>query len=200
LNFLAHLLLSSYDDEEMLGNLLGDFVRKGGEEHYGEAIQRGILLHRRIDGFTDGHPVFRRSRRRVREPLRRYGGIAVDLFYDHILAATFNDYHDTSLEQFARRAYRLLQRYEPILPMRLQRIMPAMIGQDWLVSYREIGGIERALLGISGRLSRPNELAATVEDLHLFYDEFSADFREFFPAVTAFAARERMRLETERMR
>lgn len=181
----------------MLGNLLGDFVRKGGEHCYSQAVQRGILLHRRIDGFTDAHPVFRRSRRRVRAPLRRYGGIAVDLFYDHILAATFSDYHDVTLEQFAQRTYRLLEAHRASLPPRLQTIMPAMIGQNWLVSYRGIVGIERALSGISGRLSRPNELAATVEELRHYYDDFAADFREFFPEVAAFAQRERLRMETE---
>jgi acyl carrier protein phosphodiesterase len=185
-NFLAHLLLSSHDDEEMIGNLLGDFVRKGGETPYSEKMRRGILLHRRIDGFTDRHPIFRRSRQRIRPGLRRYGGVAVDLYYDHFLAREFSRYHDMPLERFAERVYRLLKEYEPLLPPRLQAIMPRMIERNWLYSYREAETIERALERISERLSRPNALAETAEDFRRCYDDFAEDFRAFFPELVAF--------------
>lgn len=179
----------------MLGNFLGDFVRLGEEARYGVAMRRGIRLHRRIDGFTDAHPVFRRSRRRVRDSLRRYGGISVDLFYDHILAVTFAEYHEVNLEAFAEQVYRLLQMNETTLPPRLRSILPAMIRDNWLVSYRELEGIERALRGISRRLSRPIDLAASTEELRLHYDAFAADFREFFPEVSDFVRRERAVME-----
>lgn len=195
MNFLAHILLSSQNSEEMVGNLLGDFVRKGEEARFSETMQRGILLHRKIDGFTDSHPVFRRSRRRIRPELRRYGGIAVDLFYDHFLAKKFSNYHDLPLEQFADRLYRLLEHYEPQLPPRLRQIMPAMIGRNWLVSYREIGAIEQALGRISQRLSRPNGLARTTEDLRLHYDGFASDFEEFFPELLEFSRQQQVLLK-----
>ncbi len=186
MNFLAHVMLSSHDDEEMVGNLLGDFVRKGGEGAFSETMQRGILLHRKIDGFTDRHPVFRRSRRRIRPELRRYGGIAVDLFYDHFLARAFSDYHDIPLDQFAERFYLLLEQYEPQLPPGLQQIMPSMIERNWLVSYREVDAIEWALSRISLRLSRPNGLGETAEDFRCYYDEFASDFEAFFPELLEF--------------
>jgi acyl carrier protein phosphodiesterase len=195
MNFLAHVLLSSHDNEEMVGNLLGDFVRKGEEIRFSETMQRGILLHRRIDGFTDRHPVFRRSRKRVRPELRRFGGIAVDLFYDHFLAREFSSYHDMPLEPFAQRLYRLLEHHEPRLPSRLRQIMPAMIGRDWLVSYREVDAVERALGRISQRLSRPNALAETAQDLRMHYENFASDFEEFFPQLLAFSKQQRVLLE-----
>ena len=195
MNFLAHVMLSSHDSEEMVGNLLGDFVRKGEESAFSERMQRGIILHRRIDGFTDQHPVFMRSRRRIRPELRRYGGIAVDLFYDHFLARAFSDYHDVSLEQFVDRFYRLLEQYEPQLPLRLQQIMPSMIERNWLVSYREVDAIERALSRISLRLSRPNALGETAEDLRLCYDDFALDFEAFFPELLAFTREQQILLE-----
>jgi acyl carrier protein phosphodiesterase len=197
MNFLAHVLLSSHDDEEMIGNLLGDFVRKGEESGYSETVQRGILLHRRIDGFTDRHEVFRRSRQRIRPGLRRYGGVAVDLYYDHFLAREFSRYHDIPLEQFADRLYRLLEAQESLLPLRLRQIMPRMIGRNWLVSYRDIETIERALGRIAQRLSRPNDLAETAEDFLLCYDAFAEDFEEFFPDLLAFTDEQRMLLQKE---
>jgi len=194
MNFLAHVMLSSHDSEEMVGNLLGDFVRKGGEAAFSETMQRGIELHRRIDGFTDRHPVFRRSRRRIRPDLRRFGGIAVDLFYDHFLAREFSSYHDIPLEAFAERFYRLLEQYEPQLPPRLQQIIPSMIERNWLVSYREVDAIERSLSRISLRLSRPNALGETAEALRLCYDDFAADFEEFFPELLAFTREQQVLL------
>jgi len=153
-------------------------------------------LHRRIDGFTDQHPVFIRSKRRIRPELRRYGGIAVDLFYDHFLAREFSSYHDIPLEQFADRFYRLLEEYEPQLPPRLQKIMPSMIARNWLVSYREVDTIERALSRISLRLSRPNALGETAEELRLCYNDFAADFEAFFPELLAFTREQQILLES----
>ena len=196
MNFLAHVMLSSHDNEEMVGNLLGDFVRKGGEGAFSERVQRGIELHRRIDGFTDRHPVFRKSRSRIRPELRRFGGIAVDLFYDHFLAREFSSYHDTSLEEFAEQFYRLLEQYEPQLPERLQQIMPSMIERNWLVSYREVDAIERSLSRISLRLSRPNALGETAEDFRLCYDDFASDFEEFFPDLLAFTREQQILLKS----
>jgi acyl carrier protein phosphodiesterase len=189
-------MLSSHDSEEMVGNLLGDFVRKGGEGAFSETMQRGIELHRRIDGFTDRHSVFRQSRQRIRPELRRFGGIAVDLFYDHFLAREFSSYHDVPLEQFAAQCYRQLETYEPQLPERLQQIMPSMIGRNWLVSYREVDAIERALSRISLRLSRPNALGKTAEDFRLCYDDFAADFESFFPDLLAFTREQQILLES----
>lgn len=196
MNFLAHVMLSSHDSEEMVGNLLGDFVRKGGEGAFSERVRRGIELHRRIDGFTDRHPVFRKSRSRIRPELRRFGGIAVDLFYDHFLAREFSSYHDVPLETFAAEFYRLLEHYKAQLPERLQQIMPSMIERNWLVSYREDDAIERSLSRISLRLSRPNALGDTVEELRLYYGDFASDFEEFFPDLLAFTREQQILLKS----
>lgn len=196
MNFLAHVMLSCHDSEEMVGNLLGDFVRKGGEGAFSERVQRGIELHRRIDGFTDRHSVFRQSRQRIRPELRRFGGIAVDLFYDHFLAREFSSYHDVPLEQFAEQFYRLLEHYEPQLPPKLQQIMPSMIERNWLVSYREVDTIERALSRISLRLSRPNALGDTAEDFRLCYDDFASDFEAFFPDLLTFTREQQILLKS----
>ena len=62
MNYLAHLYLS--DDgtpESLVGALLGDFVKGDDHRNYPPAIQRAILLHRKIDAFTDAHEIFRRD-------------------------------------------------------------------------------------------------------------------------------------------
>ena len=61
MNFLAHIYLSGEGDELLsIGNFIADTVRGKEYLQYPEAMPRGILLHRRIDTFTDAHAIFRK--------------------------------------------------------------------------------------------------------------------------------------------
>ena len=52
MNFLFHMLLSGTDDQILVGNFMGDFVKGPLLERFPERIRRGITLHRRIDSFA----------------------------------------------------------------------------------------------------------------------------------------------------
>lgn len=196
MNYLAHLHLAEDSDEALVGNLLGDFV-KGRPDRldYPDTVRRGILLHRRVDSFTDHHPIFTASRARLEPPYRRFAGIIIDLAYDHFLARDWADYHDEPLPAFAARAYRALARHHHQLPPRLQRMAPIMSEQDWLSAYRELDNVERSLAGIARRLSRPTPLASSGEQLRRHYAGLEADFRAFMPELEVFARTERHRLQ-----
>lgn len=184
MNFLAHLSLSGDDPEVMLGNLMGDFLKGVDAARYPPAVQRGIRLHRTIDSFTDAHPVFSRSRRRFPPPYRRYGGVLVDVFYDHFLARDWRRYRPREdLSCFVRRAYQMLASPPVEPPPRLKNALPRMIRDDWLGSCATQDGIDRQLKRISRRVSRANPLGSGVSQLALHYDGLAADFAEFFPAL-----------------
>ena len=85
MNFLAHLYLADDTPHSLIGNMLGDFVNGDFRSRYNTEICRGILLHRKVDVFTDNHPVFLHSKRRISNEYRLLKGIMVDLFYDHFL-------------------------------------------------------------------------------------------------------------------
>jgi len=51
---------------------------------YPELIQKGILLHRDIDNFTDNNSLHKLAKRNIS---KKYSGIIIDIFYDHFLAA-----------------------------------------------------------------------------------------------------------------
>ena len=184
MNFLAHLSLSGDDPEVMLGNLMGDFLKRVDATGYPPAIQRGIQLHRTIDSFTDAHPVFRRSRGRLPPPYRRYAGVLVDVFYDHFLACDWRRYRPREdLSSFVRRTYRMLANPPVDPPPRLKNALPRMIREDWLGSYVTEDGVDQQLKRISRRVSRANPLGSGVSQLALHYDGLAADFAEFFPAL-----------------
>ena len=188
MNFLGHLALSPPEDDALLGSLLGDFVKGPLGDRYPGPLGAAIALHRRIDSFTDAHPLVAASRARVGPAHRRYAGIMVDLYYDHFLARRWASYHDEPLAQFSARVYALLERRSEALPERLRAIAPRMAAHDWFGSYAEVDNIGRALEGIGRRLRRGNGLVGADADLRRDYAGFEADFAAFYPEVRRFAA------------
>ena len=81
MNYLAHLYLAEDSPESILGNFLGDFVKGSTLKDYSEGIQKGIQQHRKIDVFTDAHPVFLETKQWIHPNNRRYAGIVIDIFY-----------------------------------------------------------------------------------------------------------------------
>ncbi len=187
MNYLAHLYLSEPHEEAWLGSLMGDFVKGPLDDRYGTGITRAIAMHRKIDVFTDAHPVVLRSKSRMSAERRRYAGIMVDVFYDHFLARHWQDFHEEPLAEFTGRVYRVLERYRTILPERLQRMAPMMMQWDWLGSYAEIGSIYTALNRMGQRLRRENRLMNSADELLANYAHLEADFRDFLPEVKRYA-------------
>ena len=186
MNFLTHLFLSSGPPELLVGNLMGDFVKGNLDGRFPPGIKQGILLHREIDSFTGQNWHFLRSKRRLDRSFGLYRGVLVDLFYDHFLAANWEDYADVPLSAFISDAWRILCEHKEFLPDKLQRIMP-FIFRDWLPSYSDIGGIAAVLQRISLRLKRANRLGEGAEELSRHYEELYGDFLKFIPELIAFS-------------
>lgn len=186
MNFLAHLALSDGSDESLAGHILGDFAKKEAElVLLTPAMRRGVWLHRKADSFTDAHMVTAKSRARVSQPYRRFAGVLVDMFYDHILAALWNDFYSISLEEFARNAYRALRRFHDILPARFRELLPWMERYNWLCLYRDKNALVEILDRMGMRLSRPTPLGGAVKDLTTGYADFTLDFQSFYPDLQA---------------
>ena len=187
MNYLAHLLLAEQTPHGWLGALMGDFVKGTIDPTLPEAMRRGIALHRRIDSFTDAHPVHRASRNRIAGARRRFAGIIVDLCYDHFLARRWGRHAALPLDEFTTQVYAALARHHPLLPPRLARLAPRMIAEDWLGSYRDLDALGAALDGIANRSPRVAPLAGAIEDVRHRYRELGEDFDAFFPELAAHA-------------
>lgn len=190
MNYLAHLFLSSDDPDEQLGSLIADFTRGSLErlsQIYTPGVMLGITLHRRVDSFTDNHPVVVRSRQRIAAPYRRYSGIILDILYDHFLSNCWSEFSDLDRRAFIRDIYRLLEARRDELPTPLSLLVPRMHREDWLGSYRDLGVIERVYQRMSKRLRQPNQLGGAMVEVHRHYAELAQDFRQFFPELMAYA-------------
>lgn len=186
MNYLAHLHLGGQRPGQLLGSLYGDFVKGRLQGQFAPEVEAAIQLHRRIDVFTDRHPLVDVALSRFSLTRRRYAGIVLDVFFDHCLARDWALYADRPLEVFTSDVYRALSS-EPQLPDRLARIAPYMVADDWLGSYREFDVLEQVLRGISRRLTRPEELAGAMQELRALYEPLSEDFRLFYPQLQVFA-------------
>ncbi len=171
---------------------MGEFVRGRLDGRFAPDLRAAIWLHRRIDSFTDAHSVHLRSRRRVAAQRRRYAGIIVDMAYDHILATTWDRYHSQSLKSFSERAYAVLDRHAVTTAGHVpQELIRRMRESDWLMGYRELVRIERALGGIARRGSRGNPIARGMLDIQRAMAGLCTDFAEFFPELIEFVETER---------
>ena len=187
MNFLAHIYLSGKDENLILGNFIADMVKGRQIEKYTPEVIMGIRLHRKIDEFTDSHPFVTRSKDRIREKYRHYSGVVVDMYYDHFLASSWDDYCNEPLETFVQNAYNVLLKNYIMLPSRAKFILPIMIGSNWLVNYADLSSLQRHMEGMSRRTSFNSGMEEAVTDLKIHYREFRQDFYEFFPELVIFS-------------
>ena len=185
MNWLAHLILSEPSPAFRIGNLLPDILPWSELRAMPSHYQGGIECHRLIDGFTDAHPIFRRSMARIEAPYRRYAGILIDVFYDHFLAGEWDRYSTIPLEELLREVYASFPAHEAELPpVAFARLMGIREG-NWLGAYAEMNGVRRALKGIGRRFRKPVPLEEATEQLPLHELALRADFAEFFPELCA---------------
>lgn len=184
MNLLAHFYLSGPENRQLTtGNFLGDFVKGKKYTQYNSQIGKGILLHRAIDSYTDDHPIVLQSKRRLFERHRHYSAVLVDLYYDHFLAANFEQYAAESLPEFAQAVYTLLEEQLPVLPAKARFMFPYMKRDNWLVNYSRLDGIDRACRGIARRSPYKNQMARGLEDLERDYALLEREFSLFFTDI-----------------
>lgn len=189
MNYLAHAYLAGDADSDRLGGLMGDFVKGPLPCGLPADLAAGVALHRRIDSYADTHPAFQRSRARVSAVRRRYAGVMVDMFYDHLLASHWEAYSAQALTLYSHEVYDLLDANAALLPERLGQVRIWMRKDDWLGGYRTLEGTGNALDRIARhRLSRPGTLPGAIEELANDYPGFKADFLEFMSDAIAMTA------------
>ncbi|TCK69144.1 acyl carrier protein phosphodiesterase [Winogradskyella wandonensis] len=197
MNFLAHIYLSGENELLTIGNFAADGIRGRRYKDYPKAMQVGILLHRFIDSYTDAHPNFRDSTRRLHKAYGHYSGVIVDIFYDHFLAKNWSDYNEQSLDAYIQNFYNSLKRHFEILPERFKKLVPFMINDNWLLSYATIEGIQKVLDGMNRRTKGRSNMNEATKELVEFYDAFENDFKLFFEELKQETETKRIALEKE---
>ncbi|GGF13718.1 ACP phosphodiesterase [Flavobacterium limi] len=183
MNFLAHIYLSGENDLIKIGNFMADGIRGKQFEHFPDDVQKGIILHRFIDTYTDSHDSFRQSTKRLHEKYHHYAGVIVDIVYDHFLAKNWTKYSDEKLEDFINRFYNSLHDNYSILTEKTQDLMPYMIERNWLLSYQTVEGIHQILTQMDKRSKNMSRMQFATEELKQYYKDFEEEFTTFFEEI-----------------
>jgi len=194
MNFLAHIYLSGEDEGITIGNFIADSIKGKKYLKYPSQIQKGILLHRGIDSYTDQHPIVKQSTKRLHQNYSHYSGVIVDILYDHYLAKNWTSYHTLPLDIYVENFYEMLRQNFKILPTRIKRMMPYMIADNWLLSYATVPGISKILNQMNVRTKGISKMNFAVLELEEFYTEFEDEFTSFFEELIQFSRKKLLEL------
>ncbi|MGV3630774.1 MAG: ACP phosphodiesterase [Bacteroidota bacterium] len=158
MNYLGHLYFSNNDTTLMLNNLFGDFVKGKDLSHFPEEIRKGIYLHRSIDDYIDRFPKVGELQQALRVDLPKVSSIAVDLFFDHLLAKNWRRYHPDELDVFLERFYRSIDLDNSSYTSEFKFMISKMTEINWMSHYDKLEGLDKMCRGVSARISFENSL------------------------------------------
>ncbi|VVC84592.1 Acyl carrier protein phosphodiesterase (EC 3.1.4.14) [Sideroxydans sp. CL21] len=187
MNFLAHALLAGDTPALVVGGVIGDWIKGPLPGVLPDDLAKGVALHRAIDSYAESNPAFCRSRSRVSADRRRYAGVLVDVFYDHLLARNWSSIHNRPLDEYCAGVYRLIEDRLNDLPVSSHRALTLMAEEDWLASYAHIEGIADVLARMSRRARQPNPLAHGEQEFLADVEGFAGDFHEWLNDTREFS-------------
>jgi acyl carrier protein phosphodiesterase len=199
MNFLGHIYLSGDDDQLIIGNFIADCVKGKKYLDYPEGIQKGILLHRTIDSFTDNNIYIQQIKTLLRPTYKLYSGVVTDLFVDHYLAANWLNFSEKPLKEYSEEVYKIFQLNYEILPAKIQGFLSNLIERNRLLSYSEISGVEEALMIMAYKTSLPGKSAEAIKILRGNYDELKTHSLQFITEVSSFTKTELEKSKAEQI-
>lgn len=184
MNYFAHLVLSQPTIESTVGNLLGDFARGIDQSSLKPAVLAGLKNHRAVDRFTDNHVKIAGIKQCFSPQRRRFAGIALDVYFDHLLMNHWQEFDQRNLNEVIAGFYMRMENGRTLMPgSEMRRVTSRMVTNDWFGSYRDINSVAEALDRISGRIRFPNEFVNAIEDLRRNEELILTVFLQFFPEL-----------------
>lgn len=182
MNHFAHLALAQPTVESTVGNLLGDFARGVDLQNLPADILAGLHNHRAVDRFTDAHPLVSDLRNLFSPPRRRFAGIALDIYFDHLLIVHWSRFDQRDVETVIGEFYVRMRAGQELMPgADMRRVTQRMIEYDWFGSYRNLENIAESLDRVACRIRFANRFDNAIEDLAANQETIEAGFLEFYP-------------------
>lgn len=170
----------------MYANLQGDYIKGKDLSHLPEIVQKGSHLHRTIDNYIDTHPAVKELLPQLYPHLPKISGIAVDLYFDHLLARDWNTYTDQSLRDFVDTFYQYQPKFDASFAPEFQFMLDKMKEMDWLYQYQYMRGLSSASSGLSRRISFENNLHQAPHVFALLQPEIEKAFQTFMESAQPF--------------
>lgn len=183
MNYLAHIYLSGTEESVLIGNFIGDYVKGKSYMDYPPNIRRGLLLHRKIDSFTDTHKIVLQSKKYMAPIYGKWAGIIIDIAYDHFLIMNWDKFCPIPIDEYKEDIFDVLQKYYPVLPERVKYFVPSFIQNDWIETYSTPEGIVNVLYNMSLRTHLPDKSQLAAEVLRKYYVQLNSEFMTYFPEL-----------------
>ena len=179
MNYLGHLFFSNDELELMYANIYGDFVKGSELTHLPLIVQKGVKLHRTIDYFIDSNPLIKDLRSTLSQDLPKISGIAIDLYFDHLLAESWEEYRNEPIEVFTEQFHEFNYNSANYTNPHFLNLISVMKSGNWLNHYQYTHGLEFASRGLSQRISFSNDLWKAPEIFVKFRPEIESVFSQF---------------------
>lgn len=197
MNYLAHLLLAKQGQGSAIGSLLADFTRIPSSRlslHFEEEIASAIILHRRIDSFTDSHSDVASACHHLFRKYRHWSRVIIDIAFDYFLSKHWSSYSDFPFDDFIRQSYSYLRDLPPGMPVRYQRFTQRLISHDALRAYCGIEQLKIVFDRLQNRINSTVLISGAWEDIVEHHEAIEYHFHSFFPQVISFADGEKERM------
>ena len=183
MNFLGHLILSGTNPDVIFGNFIADSVKGKSYLLLPDSIQKGIILHRVIDDFTDNNTEYLKGKRRFYQRFPKMGGVINDILYDYLLWRFDKKTKSINLEIKVTKFYKTLDQKIHQMPPKIREMYHYMRRDDWLNNYQHKMGIKRALHGIGKRINYSDNLESSFEILENSMKSFDEEFEIFYSQI-----------------
>jgi acyl carrier protein phosphodiesterase len=183
MNHLAHFHLADPQPGLLLGALRADFYKGPISSDLDPDLAAGIMLHRRIDAYTDQHPASMECRRKFSPAIQRYAGILQDLAFDHFLARHWDRFCDHGIDLFCARVYTVLKQGEHHLCERSAVLAERLERFDVLSRYQNWDMVAQAALRTGERFKRGNPFIDIETELQRRRDDLESTFIVFYPEL-----------------
>ena len=187
MNFLAHMYLSFGNKEILTGQFIADEVRGNTFSGISETIVEGIRLHRYIDDFTDRHPENLKLRALIRPHLGLLSPVAIDVWYDHMLAREWGQFHELPLSDFIAKSTVALSEMAGHLPEKSTHRLQLMIQHNWLLNYATVEGIHKTFEMMAKRYPFAAKLSLAPKIWSMMQKNIEESFFAFIPDLISAA-------------
>ncbi len=168
MNYLAHIWLSGSDLHWQLGGFLGDFIKgplperlqDAQGDHWPNQVREGVYLHRKVDARLDRDDRYRACVAELGSEFRRFGPVALDVYFDHLLVQHWPRFSSVPLTLFNQRFYEITRQLHERLPEPAGRFLARARSNDLLARY----GQESVFLDVLSSIDRRFRVASNVYD------------------------------------
>jgi acyl carrier protein phosphodiesterase len=183
MNFLAHLLLTHTNEDWMIGNMIADFISNRDLQDLKPEVREGVMIHRKIDTFTDTHDSVRESIKRLHPIFHKYSPVVVDIYYDYFLSKNWRRYSPLPMEDFSLKIYDTFNSRMEEVPDMMKPRLKSMISHNFLENYATKTGIQFTFNKFQERVKFPVSFEQASDIMMVYEDEFNDEFNTFFPEI-----------------